>query len=154
MYSVQIGRSITNRWLICDLQIRALKAATEQSLQKPILLTSWYTPQYRDDKGTVQIYLWWIEDKPTLKEVIVRNPENSKELRIHIPQSRLDDSGPVYGETDGVRYGWIDRIPLDFIGHDPTQVLEVSAPDQKEPALCFPADVLDDPKNPSTKPAK
>src|SRR5437870_807649 len=62
-------RGFTNVAKSADERTDALKSATVESLQKPTVISSVYWPQSRKD-GSVWTLIIWIEDKPSLKEVI------------------------------------------------------------------------------------
>jgi hypothetical protein len=139
---------LTNVNVVMDQQIAAFKSATEASIQQPTMIASRYFPKVGEKS---EMFVWWIEDEPSLREVTVRNPETGQVITIPIPKERLDDARSN-GECDGFFYGWVYWLPPGFVG-GVTQALEVSAPGQKVPAICYPSLPLQ-PENaaPTTKP--
>ena len=135
------GDSFTNVRVASHDRIWAVKAATEQSLQRPVAISCSYWPQAKRDDGKVPGLLAWIEDRPSLKEFVVTDPETRKEQRIAIPQSRLDDA--IKTEMHGVAYGFFAWISPEVAGSDPTQVLEVAAEGQRQPAHWYPSTTMD-----------
>jgi hypothetical protein len=133
----------TNGRMVEHERVVALRHATEQSLQKPTVLASVYWPQTRKD-GTVRICINWMEDKPSLKEVVVRNPETGKEQRVPVPAEIFDYIVAVTAKSN-VSYAFTGSVSVDVTGDDPTQALEVFAPEQEVPATCYPSTIADDP---------
>jgi hypothetical protein len=130
--------SMTNLRIAVDDRAAAVEAATVQSLQIPQAVASFYYPKSNRD-GSMTIHVFWMEDKPTLKEVVVRNPENGKEQRLSIPQTQLDAEARDVA-PDELIYLWFgSRINSEIAGDDPTQVLEISALGQAVPAKCYPS---------------
>ena len=136
-----IGDGFTNVRLAFDDRIRAVKAATERSLQRPAIISCYYWPQGRRDDGRVPGLIIWMEERPSLKEFVVTNPETHKEQRVAIPQSVLDEA--LKTEMHVVVYGFFAWISPEVAGADPTQVLEVAAEGQKEPARWYPSTTMD-----------
>ena len=136
-------------------RIRAVKRATEQSLQRPLVTSALCWPQDRKEDGTVPALVTWLEDRPSLKEVVVTNPETRKQQRISIPQSRLDEA--IKDEAPyGVVYGELVWISAEVAGANPAQVLDVVAEGQAEFAHCYPSitvAALGEPAHASTAPS-
>jgi len=143
-----VTSQMTNVEVVMHQQVAAFKSATEASLQQPTMIASRYFPKVGDKS---EMFVWWMEDEPSLREVTVRNPETRQVITIPIPKERLDDARSN-GECDGFFYGWFCFLPPGFVG-GVTQALEVSAPGQKVPAICYPSLPLQ-PENaaPATKP--
>ncbi|MDP9175024.1 MAG: hypothetical protein M3O30_14350 [Planctomycetota bacterium] len=141
---------------VADDKFHALRFATTQSLAKPLVVSSVYYPSLAKD-GSVPINLDWIENTPSLMEVVVRNPDTEREERIPIPPSRLNDVIQS-GDMEGVLYECRAHVSLSVAGNNPAQVLEVSAPNQGFPASCYPCILPDEiklvPTPPTTEESK
>lgn len=145
------ARAITNIGIVQDEEIAAIKEATPESLKKPQVIVSYYFSQPTPGKG-MYIFVQWLEDGLTLRTVIVRNPETEKEIKIHIPEERLNDEMAAKEQREGFVYSWACFIPADFVS-SPSQALEVRAPAQDSPAICYPAVFIEGGKNgPTTQP--
>ena len=138
--TAKVRRPSSNLCMVEDGDVLAVKAATPDSLKKPVMIPSFYFPADATEKGCT-IFFTWLEDRPRLRTITVRNPETDRKITITIPQYRLD-SAVEHEEDYCFIYGWIDHIPADFVA-EPSQALEVSAPDQKIPATCYPSVVWD-----------
>lgn len=126
-----------------DDRIRMLRSTTAEQLKHPTVLSSCYWPKSRKN-GTVAIELIWMENQPSLHEVIVWNPETGKEERIAFPEwARKDASENV---KLGVTFGWMARVSVEVTGDNPAQVLELRAPGQIWPANCYPSIKLPGPR--------
>jgi hypothetical protein len=129
-------RPMTNLKMAMGEAIAAVKQATIQSLQQPKVIASTYYPIY-SEKNKIGIWVTWLEDSPSLKIIIVRNPETNREVRIVIPPQELDtrrkDNAPY-----GFIYYWYTTVPSDLVDGT-AQVLQIRALDQPVPANCYPA---------------
>ena len=114
--------------------IAALKAATPTSLTKPTLVSSKYS-SVPNENGTKSVMLRWIEDKPTLKEVIIVNPDTRKEQRIEIPERDFKSQE----EWGNILYTSMIEISPE-VAPDATQVLDVMTVDREQQASLYPSD--------------
>lgn len=133
-------RAMTNVRKIEEEVIAALKEATPQSIQKPTMIACKYYPAMQNGMG---MFITWIEDHPSLREVTVRNPETKEQITIKIPEQRLNEAIKDGEERLGFIHYWFFRLPVGFVKGN-SQILEVSAPQQKIPANCYPSIFVDE----------
>lgn len=136
---VHYVRHLTNGRKIQQEQIAALKETTAESLKAPVLVSSFYIPVPSEvHPRSYTAVIAWIQDQPTLKSVLVSNPETRKEEVVEISAKTLDYAAQ-YVAPRGILYGETVWILIELAGEDQTQCLEVMTLDRKQRATLYPS---------------
>lgn len=106
-----------------DERMKILRALTPKDLSVPRLVPSIHFPDPRTP-GQVMVFVWWIEDQPSMTGVRVTNPATGVSYLRAFRQSHIDENTAI--ADGGVVFSAIVWVPIDILGNDSRAELHLS----------------------------